>query len=64
MEREQERQLENALVGPDDSSSISILLVSQLAIIIPECHYMLGEGRYHWLSHYSTIRVMRSIYTW
>lgn len=58
------RQLENALVGPDESSSISTLLVLQLHVIILECHCMLGEGRYHQLYHYSTIRVMKSIYTW
>lgn len=63
MEREQERHLDSVLVGPDDSSSISTLLVLWLAIIIGEFHCMLGEGRYHQLSHYSTIRVMKSIYT-
>jgi len=45
MKREQERQLENTLVGPSDSSSISTLLVLQLAIIILECHCMLAEGQ-------------------
>lgn len=63
MEKEQERQLENALVGPDDSFRISTLLVLQLAVIILECHCMLGEGQYHQLSLYSTIIVMKSIYT-
>lgn len=45
MERQQERQLENALLDPDDSSNISTLPGLWLPIIL-ECHCMSGKGRY------------------